>query len=241
MSNFNEILRYFNNKATRIDYNILWIPENKFFDEDLENLKLLTHSFNIYILNWLINIDKVLNKIASSNYDEDDHVQNCFIEASKNLPYFCDSYLNINELGRYLILKLSNKSNIIPKGVSTENYIIDNSKLILKINNYSPSIMSDVNKRRLKADITSNNFKSERISYRIALLHAEPFVMTSENSFTNTKKLHCKDGVPCLELKIHENFYQILNITDKKDFFKKFNQMFNRENLKLNNQTPSNH
>ena len=85
-------------------------------------------------------------------------------------------------------------------------------------------------------NVTEWNKKEDYIkfrkSYRVALPYVEPFIIKSANSFIDLNNNLCIDGMACLELNYHENFDNILNISGKEDFIRKFENMLNREETK---------
>lgn len=160
-------------------FNILWLPDNDNilnYDHDvLYNSKVAndlidlhtksSNMFNIYVLNWVINIDKLFNrlvKLTNDFIDEmdeidiindsgsgDGDIDNCPFDYDlywKNLQQpnalktFCNYYYTkISELGRFSIIELNeflkNRKNSSFYKTNFEDYIISNSNLMLKLSN----------------------------------------------------------------------------------------------------------
>ena len=251
-----EIIKYMN-KAKNSNFNIIWIPEdnnvisfNDFYENE-KSLKELLQQFNIYILNWIISIDNVVNKLT--NFDLEDELyfskyktnRICFSKFEMYFSSFCNQFIKLNELGKYLILKFDyfifNKNDKYSTknflNLSSENWISERKNFIYKIKNYEPVIQNSFdsfewNDKIIDKATEKNELK--RVSYRVALpAHMEPFIITSENSFKDLNENECVDGMPCLKLKYHENFYNILTINGKEDFIKKYENMVNREETKM--------
>ena len=124
IKHFLDILKYVNKTN---DLNIIWIPADNYFNVDsreYETLKSLKESkqfLQIYILNWIINIDKIMNKLKNLDDGEDEYNINC--------DYFCSKLLNVNELGKFLILKLEDFiGNETEKFNNLESYFLFSRK-----------------------------------------------------------------------------------------------------------------
>ena len=229
---FHDILNYVNKTNDLI---IIWIPESNYFNTDnkvydtIKSLKESAKLFQIYILNWIINIDKILNKLTNLEDDKDESDVNC--------DYFRSKLLNINELGKFLILKFEDfiffKQEKIAKFDSLEAYLLQKANFIFKLNDNIPKIVSCHNVTECYKKEDDKYTKLLRPSYRVALPFVEPFVISSANSFTDLNHNQCTDGIPCLEWNYHKNFHKILNISGKEDFIKKFENMLNREETKI--------
>jgi hypothetical protein len=230
LQNFAKILIDLKNvQFEKNNLNILWIPENniqdyKVHETDLKSLLDLKSILNVYILNWMINMDKVVNRLTSYDNDEQEiyyhHQNNCQIEETQR---YCDTYSKLNEIGNFLILKFDDfilKNKKYTSSTSFESYIIDNSELVLKLSNDNVFIL---NKQVSTNPVDIN--KPEIASYRVVSLNIEPFLIASGTD--------CQDGLPCLELNTHENFYETSNISDKTVFVDKLEQILKKENLKM--------
>ena len=238
--------KYFDHRMANSSFYrfLIWIPESesqKSFNQNIyeyekvvNNLIKICQSFKIFILNWLVDVDSVLNKlidnaIAASNQQNDFNLYNSLLFSGKFTLKVLSSFDFFSTKSSKSFRKITNcqskdyaniSDQFLFKIKDNKLYFLDSNDQIKKSNYQKFSFV--------QASVNKHKEKTFKPSYRIVSNQVEPFVIVSQLDEHLVSKDECKDGLPCLDIESDEVLYSRTQHNDL-NLTQELNNIFNKE------------
>ena len=244
--------KYFTHHLSNISFfrYMIWIPEpdpsyqSNLNEENelISKLSKICHSFKIFVLNWLVDVDVTLNKIIEQT------VYNDLFNAKTNFNNLNSKFLNpdrnsndnfLSETfssGKFSLKHFFTFKRTFDSGKKCEakeiNDLLMIDEFLFKIKDNKIYFLDDNIQDNFDKYSNFKRKKRNEVSfkptYRIVSNQVEPFVIVSQLDEHLISKDECKDGLPCLDIESDEIPYS-RTFTNNINLTEEMNNIFNKE------------